>query len=173
MNLQFRVLEESDDTSGFMCEHEALSKFIRESVFRERRNNLCECYVCIDTDKDLIAGYFTLSTSCISRDSLPSKTLQKKVPTGYGSVPAILVGRLARDLRYRGESVGDYLMMESIVQCVAVRKTVGVQMIHVQAKDTRSANFYKKFSFVELSESPLDLILPISTAIRLVYPSAV
>ncbi|MCJ2090304.1 hypothetical protein MKK88_30600 [Methylobacterium sp. E-005] len=56
-------------------------------------------------------------------------------------VPVAIIGRLARDLRYRGTGLGQDLVRDSLLRIIAASETIGVRAILVHARDEAAARF--------------------------------
>jgi predicted GNAT family N-acyltransferase len=92
-----------------------------------------------------------------------SKEIAQKLPR-YDTIPAALIGRLARDLRTRGQSVGELLLADAIKRALAVDRSMAVWAILVDAKNQRAAAFYKNFGFMPFPSRPGRLFLLTATA---------
>ena len=90
--------------------------------------------------------------------------LTKKLPH-YPEIPAILIGRLARDITYPG--VGSLLLADAITRCVRAAKEIAASLIVVDAKGPAATRFYKKFGFLSLPGLPDRMFLPMATAEKL------
>jgi ribosomal protein S18 acetylase RimI-like enzyme len=99
------------------------------------------CFVGVHQTTKAIGGYYTLSATAVIFDSLPDP-FKKKLPR-YPEVPAALVGRLAVDLQYRGNGLGETLLLD------AMRKTLNAYLaaavLVVDAKDEQAAAFYYRY----------------------------
>jgi GNAT superfamily N-acetyltransferase len=91
---------------------EALDRYFRERVGQDLRRNLAVAYLLVDTESESIIGYYTLSSTSLLPDSLPSE-LAKKLPH-YKDFPAVLLGRLAIDRRYHGQGFGGLLLQDAL-----------------------------------------------------------
>lgn len=69
------------------------------------------------------AGFYTLSATSIDITALPSGVADK-LPR-YPSVPALLLGRQVRDLRYRGRGIGELLLGDAQSRCLHVLEQLG------------------------------------------------
>jgi GNAT superfamily N-acetyltransferase len=99
----------------------------------------------------------------IPNTALPSH-VTKRLPR-YQLIPAVQVGRLAVDLRYRGRKLGSVLLADAAVR--SARADPAAFTLLVDAKDEGAAAFYRKHGFTPLASRPLTLFLPIATALKL------
>ena len=114
-------------------------------------------------DPNRVMGYYTLSPTSIELASLPPN-LSKKLPR-YPEVPAILIGRLARDVSFPG--AGALLLSDALTRCVRVASEIGATVIVVDSKGDAAARFYAKFGFLSLPKLPNRMFLPMETAAQL------
>ncbi|MGH8242950.1 MAG: GNAT family N-acetyltransferase, partial [Steroidobacteraceae bacterium] len=139
----------------------ALDDWFRNRAGQDQRRNVAQVTVAIDAKLGIV-GFYSLSTlSIVSRD-LPDK-LARKLPR-YGEIPAILIGRLARDVRVRGQDVGEQLMTDAIDRILTISREVGVYAIVVDAKDDWAIDFYRTFGFQPFPSHFKRLFLPVATA---------
>ena len=114
-------------------------------------------------NSNLIAGYYTFSASSIPLLDLPSE-VAKRLPR-YPVVPAARIGRPAIDRQHHGLGLGAALLFDSIVR--AARADAAIFAILVDAKDDVAAAFYRHHGFLPFTARPLNLFLPIGTALKL------
>ena len=135
---------------GFDCGVEVLNDFLRTRARKEMEAGTSACFVIVPaTNPKQVAGYYTLSSATISRTALP-ESVTKKLPR-YTDFPATLLGRLARDLRFKGQQIGDRLMASALHRAVAASKEVASWAIVTDPKDDRARKFYESFGFQSLS----------------------
>ncbi len=119
------------------------------------------CFVLVpESDPGRIAGFYTLSAATIGRTALPG-ALTKRLPR-YPELPATLLGRLARDVSFRGEGVGDRLLASALHRAVSASQEVASWAIVTDPKDEKTYAFHASFGFLPLTETRQ--FLPMSTA---------
>jgi GNAT superfamily N-acetyltransferase len=154
------------DRAGFNCGNASLDDFIRAKARKE--NELGYCVVFVLTDRPgspLIAGYYTLSSSSVSLTGIDAAT-RKKLPR-YPDVPTALLGRLARDLRFRGDATGELLLLDALKRASRSGKQVAAYAVSVDAIDANAAAFYQRFGFSPLAGHSNRLYLPMASIDRL------
>src|SRR3546814_2884087 len=112
LRLRFEPLGRQHDRAAFSCGEPALDIYLKTRAGQDARRNLARVIVVVTPDKTTIVGYYTLSTLAIAIGELPAE-IARKLP-GYDEMPAALIGRLARDLRYRGHGIGEVLLADAI-----------------------------------------------------------
>ena len=78
----------------------------------------------------------------------------------------MLLVRLAVDKNNKSQGLGEYLLMHALDAVVAPAETVGVQCVVVDAIDQKAAEFYEKYGFVQITDRPLRLLLPVASIPR-------
>jgi ribosomal protein S18 acetylase RimI-like enzyme len=146
------------DRSTFDCGSGSLNRYLREQVTQDIRRRVAACFVAL-AGKGSIAGYYTLSMASVPLADLPSD-ITRKLPR-YAAVPAIRMGRLAIDQAFKGRGLGGALLYDALRR--AARSEIAAFALVVDAKDDQAAAFYRHHGFMELSESPLALFLPLAT----------
>jgi len=99
------------DREGFSCATESLDTYFRSQVTQDVRRHVTNCFVAVDADTRIVAGFFTIAAASIPTPDLPG-AVTKKLPR-YPSLPAIRVGRLAVDSRFRGRGLGGALLADA------------------------------------------------------------
>jgi hypothetical protein len=154
-------LEPSHDLSQFDCGQPSLNEWLQKHASTSEGRTARTYVVC--EDKVTVIGYYCISTGSIARGALPGKL--KRVQGLPNEIPVAILGRLARDVRYRGAKLGADLLRDAISRIVAASETIGIRCILVHALDDKSSAFYKDFQFVETPIGSRTLFLPIETAI--------
>lgn len=160
MNAPFRIvaLDAAHDRSRFDCGTPALDRYLREQVSQDMRRRVAACFVAL-ADGHPMAGYYTLATASVPLPDLPDAT-RRKLPR-YGNVPAIRLGRLAVDARFKGQGLGSALLVNALRR--AAGSEIPAAVLIVDAKDDRSAAFYRHHGFARLGDSSLALFLPLAS----------
>jgi predicted GNAT family N-acyltransferase len=109
----------------------------------------------------MIAGFYTLSQYAVHLGDLPEE-MQKKMPK-YQMVPATLLGRLAVSVRFRGQRLGERLLMDALHRALQSSKQIASAAVVVDAKDELAVGFYKKFGFIELPKVERRVFMSMAT----------
>ncbi len=146
---------------GFSCGVETLDRYLKQQASQDARRNLAAVYVLVDVATEDIAGYYTLSSFGLDLTSLPDDVARRA--GRYPRVPAILIGRLARALAYRGQSIGELLLFDALRRSWLLSLQIGAWAVVVDAKDEHARRFYERFGFIPTVDDPERLFLPLDT----------
>ena len=165
MSPRFRIepLEKQHHRKDFSCGNERIDTYFHKSVMQDVKRDYATCFVACDVATGSVAGFYTLSSSNVPLTEVPT-ALARKLPR-YPSVPAVLIGWLARDQRYSGRGLGEALLWDAIRTVASA--PIGAHAIFADAIDDRAASFYAAFGFVPLIERPHTLFLQLATAVQL------
>ena len=140
----------------FACESPALTEFFRTRARKEAKSRTSACFVLVPVaDPGQIVGYYTLSATSIELEELPVE-LTRKLPR-YPRLPATLLGRLARALTFKGQGIGDLLMVDALKRSYENSTVTGSVAVGVDPKDVPAAKFYGTFGFQPLDEQKMFL----------------
>lgn len=148
-------------TKNFTCGIEELDDYLRQQVSQETKRKVTVVYIIRKTKSKEVLGYYTLSSNSLELTDLPESAI-KKLPR-YKSLPTILIGRFAIDIRYQGIGIGEKLLTNALVRSFELSEKVGCFAVIVDAKDENSSNFYEKHGFIKTKNNPLRLYIPMLT----------
>ena len=122
----------------------------------------CSCATCHvlidDAQPKRILAYCALSAAQLHLHQLHEDD-RKRLPA-Y-PVPAIRVGRMAVSQSETGKGYGRLLLGHAVNLALSVRRTMGVRVLVVDAKDEQVAAFYEGFGFRRTANAGLTLYLPL------------
>ena len=148
----------------FDCGVDALNDYLKKRARKEMDAGLAVCFVAVpESDPGCIAGFYTLSAATILTSALP-ESVTKKLPR-YGDFPATLLGRLARSTAFKGQGLGDRLIMSAFARVAHAAEEVASWAIVTDPKDDNARQFYEEFGFSELSVNRLFLTMKQLTAL--------
>jgi predicted GNAT family N-acyltransferase len=154
------------DRAAFSCEHEALVAYLQQQANQDIKKHVAAVFV-LTPDGKAIAGYYSLSQYAVDAGQLPTEVLKKLGSPKYPRLPATLIGRLARNLEFRGQGVGEALLMSALDKSLVHSKSIASLAVVVDAKDERASAFYKGYGFIEFPEHAERLFLPMITIERM------
>ena len=102
-------------------------------------------------DLPRVLGFYTLTLGSLERESLPT-AMARGLPR-Y-PVPVIIIGRLARHVRVRGQGYGERLLLDAHDRALEISGHAGGVAIVVDAKDEAAAAFYAPFGYEPLETHP-------------------
>jgi GNAT superfamily N-acetyltransferase len=82
----------------------------------------------------------------------------------------MLLGRLARDLRYRGRGTGELLPANALQRCYRLSEEIGAIGVVVDAIDDTAREFYERYGFSRFPEHERRLLLPMGS-IQQLFPT--
>jgi ribosomal protein S18 acetylase RimI-like enzyme len=150
------------DRTAFTCEHEALVAYLKERASQEIKKHVAAVFV-LTPDGRTIAGYYTLSQYAVDAGDLPDDVFKALSLPQYPELPATLIGRLARSLGFKGQGVGELLLMDALKRALDLSRSIASVTIVVDAKNAAAKAFYRKHDFIELPEHKNRLFLPMKT----------
>jgi ribosomal protein S18 acetylase RimI-like enzyme len=156
----FRILplgQVNTDKMAFDCGVLALNRYFKEQVGQDIKRRVTACFVAV-TPIDEIAGYYTLALASCLLEKLPSG-LAQKLPR-YPSMPAVRMGRLAVDVRYRGQGLGGVFLVDALKRSTS--SEIAACALLVDAKDQAVVAFYEHFGFIKFAAKTKALFLPLA-----------
>ena len=112
-------------------------------------------------DGKTVAGFYTLSQYAVELDVIPEE-IARKLPK-YSHIPATLLGRLAVSTSFRGQRLGEILLLDALKRSLHGSRQLASFAVMVDAKDDSAMAFYKKYGFLELPKVANRLFLPMGT----------
>jgi GNAT superfamily N-acetyltransferase len=103
--------------------------------------------------KGELTGYYTLSSTSLGVRYLEHKTGFGKLSEYHvNELPALLIGRLAIDLRWQKRGVGRYIVQRIAMLALDQSRNQGIRLLVVQVKED-AFEFYTKCGFDFVMES--------------------
>jgi len=155
------ALQKKHNRSKFNCGNDDLNLYLKRYAKQNDKKDISKAYVAVrEETPDTIDGYYTISTSTISFESLP-ENVARKLPS-Y-PIPAALLGRLAVDLTCQGQGLGTELLVNALLRIVKASNEIGIYAVRVDAINETAKQFYLKHEFMPFQDDPLSLFLPLKT----------
>jgi predicted GNAT family N-acyltransferase len=152
--------------AAFSCGSEPLDRYLKQQAGQDAKKRAAVPYVLV-SDDDRILGYYTLSSDNIRADDLPPNLIKQLKLPRYPVMGATLVGRLARDLSFRGKGIGELLLMDALKVSLTMSRKIASVAVIVDAKDENAHRFYSYFGFLAFVDTAKRLFLPMQTVERL------
>ena len=148
-----RLLAPDDLLETFDCGVPVLNEWLKRRALVNHLSGASRSYVACRAQN--VVGYYCLSAGAII-NSVASGAVRRNMPD---PIPVIVLGRLAVDLKVKGQGVGAGLLLHAIEQTQEAAKIAGIRALLVHAKDDASAEFYRHFRFVPSIVDPMTLML--------------
>ena len=163
---QVQPLGPHHDRAGFSCGVPSLDSYLKKQARQDTKKRVAAVFV-LTPDGKAIAGYYTLSQYSVDLGTLP-QDIARRLPQ-YPLVPATLIGRLAVSAVFRGQGLGEMLLMDALRRSLTLSKQVASAAVIVNAKDDQALTFYRKYGFLEFPDIAGRLFLPMTTIQQLFH----
>jgi predicted N-acetyltransferase YhbS len=154
---------------NFCCGNEPLDCYFKERIRKEVAAGVAAAFVMANGSS--VLGYYTLSAHSIERGTLPETVVERLKLPKYSHIPATLMGRLAVDLKYQGQRLGEILLMDGLERSYTHSRQVGSFAVLVDAKEN-ALEFYRRYGFMQLSPGNR-MFIPMDTIKEMVDAPAV
>lgn len=166
------ILSPAHDRAAFTCESAPLERYLKQQANQDVRKDLSVTYVLVRAeDRSRIAGYYTISSDAILIEDLPGELIRKLHIPHYRTIGATLIGRLARDLSYKGKGIGELLLADALKlawhMSHTAQRPIASWAVTVDAKDEKARRFYEGFGFTAFVDRPQRLYMPMRTIEKL------
>ena len=145
-----RPLRVDDDITGFDCGREELNEWLLRRALRSERERDARTYVTRESVGGRVAGYYCLSAFSVVRTTAPGALLRN----APDPIPAVLLGRLAVDLKFQGAHLGTSLLRDAVLNASTAAERIGLRALIVDALDDSAAAFYVRHGFRPFSGQP-------------------
>ena len=154
------------DRGAFDCGEPSLDAYLKRQAGQDLERRVATTYVLAPQDvPSRVAGYFTLSAFAVLLTEIPDD-LARRLPH-YDRIAATLIGRLARDVAFRGAGIGELLLLDALSRAFAASDHVASHAVVVDAIDERATSFYRRYGFLPLPDDGRRLFVPMSTVANL------
>jgi hypothetical protein len=150
------------DLNRFNCGKPEMNIFLSHFAIKNMRLNLSHTWVLPNASenqthqKTQIAAYYTLASSTVMREEIPSG---KRLP-GY-PVPIVLLARLALDKQFQGDRLGEKTLISALQKSVELT-AAGLPALGVtlDVLDKDALRFYQHYELFEsFSDDPMRLFV--------------
>jgi len=156
-------LGRNHDRAGFDCGHPSLNDFLSRYAGQNQALGVSQTYVATGRAGGHVEGYYSLASGAVAPAVIP-ETHRKRLPR-Y-PIPVAHLGRLAVDLRSRGQRLGEFLLMDALHRIVLAADSIAMHAVEVWAIDDAAKGFYLKYGFIEMLDRPDHLYIPLLTVRR-------
>ena len=150
-------LAKEHDRAAFSCGVNALDQYLQRQATQDVKKHVTVAFV-LTPDGKTVAGFYTLSQYSVELDVIPEEIARKLLK--YSHIPATLLGRPAVSTSFRGQRLGEILLMDALKRSLHGSRQLASFAVIVDAKDDSAMAFYKKYGFLELPKVANRLFLP-------------
>ncbi len=160
---------EKHDRDGFICGVEQVDNYFKKTAKKLMQAGNTSVYVMVGPEGD-VAGFYAMNAHAVHYSDLPDR--YKRTAPGHGSIPAVYISMIGRDQRYRGQGVGEDLLIDALCRASrASRSGYAAAVIMLDVLDCgdarKTANrkaIYERFQFQGLPAYPMRMFMPMRTA---------
>jgi ribosomal protein S18 acetylase RimI-like enzyme len=105
-----------------------------------------------------VAGFYSLAAGHVEFENLPEDFRGTEGLPRYPA-PTVLLGQLGVDCSAQGRGLGKALLAHAMEKAVQVSEVVGAVAIEVHAATEQAREFYRRYGFVQMQDSPDHLFL--------------
>lgn len=142
--------------AGFSCGYPDLDEWLRHHAGQQERRNNTRTFLAVIPGTDQVVGYYATTTFRIEPDD-------ESVEFGAGHhrypIPAVLLARLAVDSHWAGCGIGRQLLVDALTRIAEASRSVGFEVVVVDAIDATAITFYARFGFTQFEGHPQKLFL--------------
>jgi len=169
MAIQFEPLSPEHNKEHFDCGDDDLNLFLKTQAGQRQRKHNAVTHVAVDSEPGhypkIIYGYYSLSNSSLEYQLLPP--LEAKHASPKEKVPALKLGRLARNRLYTRPGFGEIILMDAFKKALELSEVAGFYLIDVDVLNSQLISFYKKYGFTEFKDKELHLFITVATLKKL------
>lgn len=149
-----RKLTAADRTSTFDCGQGALNQFLQRHALSSQKAHSAQTYVCLHGAE--VAAFYSLAVASVSPQDAP-----ERIGKGLARhpVPAMLLARLAVDLRHQRQGLGCALLKDALLRTAQAADIAGIRCLLVHAKDDAARQWYASWEFEPSPTDPYHLFL--------------
>jgi predicted GNAT family N-acyltransferase len=157
ISYRITVLESRHTQMNFDCGELALNDYLQKYSTQNQKLGVSTTHI-METSTGEVMGYFSLVVSTLDTQSLPHQDT-KRLPRYVERPPVILISRLALDNSYKGQGLGERLLIQALLKCYEVLSIAGIIAVIVDAKHQPAKSFYERYGFIATVDNPMRLYL--------------
>jgi len=141
-------------TAGFDCGIDSLNEWLIRRALKNEHGGSRTYVVC---DGNQVVGCYAIAAGSIARGEAPGR-IRRNMPE---PIPALILGRLAVDHRWRGAGIGQGLLKDAVARSINVSEQVGARVLIVHALNDKAEAFYLKHGVIKNLLIANTLFLPL------------
>ena len=140
----------------FDCGVPALDDWLKNHAHSSDAAGAARVFVTAAADGKTVVGYYALASAQVE-PSDATERVRKGLPA-HRPIPAVLLARLAVDLRHQRSGLGTSLLQDAMLRCLQAADAVGIRVLLVHAKEDARA-WYLRYGFEQSPTDELHLLL--------------
>ena len=173
MSFRIEKLRKEREVGKFDCGASDQNRYLRGLAWQNMQLGYGVTYVALEdmssegssgNDASEVSGLYSLAAGRVEFENLPEDFRGTEGLPRYPA-PTVLVGQLGVDLSAQGRGLGKALLAHAIKlahaieKAVQVSEVVGAVAIEVHAATEQAREFYRRYGFVQMQDSPDHLFL--------------
>ena len=153
---RFEQIAPHHHVATFRSDNTAIDTFLWNDALRENEEELSRTYLLIDAvadPADAVAGFFTLRADAQWTTGLPNEEEMRYLPVAE-------LAYLARHKRFRGQQIGDVLLLQLFRVVADAADRIGISGIYLTATN-EGVTLYQRYGFVLYEGGNKRMFLPI------------
>jgi GNAT superfamily N-acetyltransferase len=157
------ALSRAHDVAGFDCGAPSLNTWLANDALRAQEAGTARTFVWVtEDDPARVWAYFSLAPTEVASDALT-----RGQSSGYATVPAYLLARLAVHRQLQGFGYGGQVLVDALSRAAQASEIGGGRLVVVDALDESAARFYRHYDFTPVKNNPRRLVLKMVNIRRL------
>lgn len=133
---------------GFNCGDDIVDGWAEKYSAHARKRGTAVIYA--SYCDGVVAGFYTLSAHSVVRSDVAGDWFVRNAPS---QAPAVLLGMLGVDERFKGQGLGASLLRDAIQNASKVAQLAGAKALIADPSSDAAASFYAHFGFAPLPGS--------------------
>ena len=151
-------LTAAHDVSGFDSGVPDLDDWLRKRALANEDTGASRTYVVCAGGR--VVGYYALASGGVAQAQAPGR-VRRNMPD---PVPVMILGRLAVDRSWQGQSLGRSLLRDAVLRILQAAEIGGIRAILVHAISEEAKRFYQRYGFGESPADPMTLMMTVADA---------
>lgn len=154
-------LNSSHQVDSFDCGNDQLNNWLKQRALKNEFQGASRTYVL--SVENAVVAYYCLANGAIAQ-TISTGKVRRNMPD---PIPVMIIGRLAVDLNWQGQSIGRGLLRDAILRTLQASEIAGIRAILVEAISEGAKQFYERSGFTVSPLAPMTLMITLKDAITL------
>lgn len=153
-------LSDIHDFSDFNSDEPVLDDWLRHRAKQNEECGVSRTYVVCNEKK--VIGYYSLAVGAVAHSQALSR-IKRNMPN---PIPVMILGRLAVDKNFQGQSIGTGLLKDAILRTLQAGEIAGIRALLVHAISDKAKQFYMQYGFMPSPIDPLTVMISLKDAYK-------